>query len=110
MTKKEFGMLWSWYYSNDTQLSDVYKTWSSAKQAGYDYCLRRQKALDGFSGRICGANGWQFSYAFLFHLVNTKTGVVETWLEYHTANHCYHFMVTDESDYMEVIHDFFEVR
>ena len=110
MTEKQFGMLYEWYHSKARHLSDVYGTWSSAKQRGYDYCNGRRYTMQGFDARIPYANGWQFSYAFLYHVVNDETGVIETWMEYHTAHTRYNFFITDDSDYMETIHDFFEER
>lgn len=110
MTKKELGMLHGWYHAKARHLSDVYASWSGDKQRGYNNCNARRYSLNGFDARIPSANGWKFTYAFLFQVVNTTTGVIETWMEYDTADNIYHFFITDDSDYYDTIDSFFDGR
>lgn len=95
MTKKQKGMLWQYYHSNDTQLDDCYGHWSTAKSRAYDWCENKRIALHGYSERIPSHNTKQFTYAFMFDVVNAETGVIETWLDYETACNCYQFKIDD---------------
>lgn len=95
MTKKQKRMLWAWYNAKATKLSDCYSSWSDEKQEAFDWCTAKMKRYEGRMGCIPSHSGWKFTYAFIFEKVNPETAVVETWLDYETADASYEFMITD---------------
>lgn len=100
MTKKQKGMLWQYYHSNDTQLDDCYGRWSVYKQRAYDWCENERIKMCGRNERIPSHNSNFFSYAYLFDVVGAN-GECETWLRYHTYANCYTFRI----DYRHVAYD-----
>ena len=66
MTKAQERMYESYKRATATELSEVYGRYSTAKAQAMQYCKELQSNLNGFSGRICSANTFQFSYAFRY--------------------------------------------
>lgn len=89
MTKKQEGMLKSYKRATATDLWQVYDSWSQAKANALDYCHDLQRRLDGYDGRICSANTYQFTYAFRY--VDVDTG--HMCLCYCTAANDYKFAI-----------------
>ena len=64
---KEQNTLWNNYQrATARELHQVYSRCSQAKRDAMDRCRRIQAELEGYDGRICSANSWQFSYAFQY--------------------------------------------
>lgn len=79
-------------YLNSTarELHDVYGTYSAAKAGAMAYCRELQYDMNGYDGRICSANIFQFTYAFQY--VN-ESG--KKCLAYITARHNRFFEIED---------------
>ena len=58
-------------YCKGYTLSDVYDSWSAAKERAYDYCRRMYADLDGWNFCISGSNSMAFSVMFDFANPNT---------------------------------------
>lgn len=95
MTKKQEGMLYSYNRSSATELWHVYDNYSRAKENAMDYCRNLQYKLNGYDGRVTGANCFHFTYAFRFEHVNEETGACEEWLCYCTYANDYKFKIKD---------------
>lgn len=67
--------------SADTDLNDVYNTWSEEKEEAYNYCRKLCNDLEGTCFTIVSKNGWSFTVGFWFKYEN------ETYYCYITANH-----------------------
>lgn len=61
-------------YSEGVYLSDVYGTYSVAKEHAYNYCLRLCNEFNGWGFRIVGYNCMTFSVQFEF--VNPLNGCI----------------------------------
>lgn len=62
-----------------TYLSDVYGSWSGAKERAWRECYEKCNAVNGTNFHICSHNGWAFSVAWEF--INQETGEVMTQIE-----------------------------
>ena len=67
MNKKQQQMLWNVTHSNNTDLFDVYKSFSDDKRRAYYYCLNEMYNKDGFNFRITSANTFSFACGFLYY-------------------------------------------
>ena len=67
MTKKQQQMLWKVTHSNNTDLYDVYKSFSDDKRRAYDYCKYEMHRKDGFNFRVTSANCNFFCCGFLYY-------------------------------------------
>lgn len=92
MTKHQKMLVENYQRATARQLSDVYTTWSAAKERAYNWCINRMVSLNGFSGFICSANTFGFSFAFQYE----KDGKLR--LQYHTKDHEYDFEVDVEDE------------
>lgn len=66
MTKAQAALYSTYQQATTTDLSQVYGRYSYAKEQAMHYCHRLQAELNGYDGRICSANTFQFSYAFRY--------------------------------------------
>lgn len=67
MTKKQQQMLWNVTHSIDTNLLDVYKTFSIKKYLAFENCKDEMRRKDGFNLRITSVNTFSFSCGFLYY-------------------------------------------
>ena len=67
MTKNQQQMLWKVTHSNNTELFDVYKSFSDDKRRAYDYCKYEMHRKDGFNFRITSATCNFFCCGFLYY-------------------------------------------
>lgn len=58
-------------YCKGYTLSDVYDSWSAAKERAYDYCRRLCEDLNGWDFCITGSNCMTFSVMFDFEHPDT---------------------------------------
>lgn len=56
----------AYLYSDDYMLSQVYDSWSTAKQKAYDYCLNLARECDYLSYAIVSHNCFMFTFGFTF--------------------------------------------
>ena len=87
MTKKQEALLDNYRRATATKLADVYKSWSAAKERGWNYCENLRAQLGGYGVRVPSANTFQFTYAFRFMLNGQE------WLCYCTASNDYKFCI-----------------
>lgn len=75
--------------SSDVELSDVYGSYSRAKENAYEYCRAREREFGSYNGVITTYCIMFFTYAF--------TGVCEgkEWLIYITPSHDYAIELED---------------
>ena len=104
LTKKQYGMLWMYTHSDCVTFegdNGCYKSASIAKHAANRNCLADYDAHHGFKYRYCGHNCNFFSFAYLYHNIETDT----INLRYHTYVRVYDFPVMTASDwqYMKCI-------
>ena len=66
MTKAQKTMVENYKRATATDLWQVYGTFSESKSRAMDYCKELQYQMNGFGGRICSANTFQFTYAFQY--------------------------------------------
>ena len=67
MMKKMYeGFYENYKRATATELWEVYGTHSRAKDEAMQYCRELQYNMNGFDGRICSANTFQFTYAFQY--------------------------------------------
>ncbi len=88
MTKRQEQMLDNYRRASATELYEVYGRYSEKKREAFDRCRKLQATYDGWDGRICTANGWQFTYAFKFN-----NGYHQTCLCYITKDGEYEFPI-----------------
>ena len=69
-------------------LSDVYSRYSRAKENALQYCKELQYNMNGYDGRICSANTFQFTYAFQYMNESGK--------------HCLAYITRDNNRYFEI--------
>lgn len=62
-----------------TYLSDVYGSWSGAKERAWRECYEKCEAAHGWNFHICSHNGWAFSVAWEF--INPESDEVMTQIE-----------------------------
>lgn len=67
MTKKQQQMLWNVTHSNNTELCEVYKTFSQEKIIAFKACMLDCTRVSGFNFRITSANTFSFSCGFLYY-------------------------------------------
>lgn len=89
MTKKQEAMLQAYERATATELHDVYGRFSKAKVNAMEYCKALQRRLQGYGGKICSANTYQFTYAFKYPDFDTG----KTCLCYCTAVNDYKFPI-----------------
>ncbi len=87
MTKKQQQMLWQVTHSNNTDLFDVYKSFSADKRRAYYYCLNEMYRKDGFNFRITAANCSFFCCGFLYYDENKRLNC-----RYYTGRNTYDFI------------------
>lgn len=87
MTKKQQQMLWQVTHSNNTDLFDVYKSFSADKRRAYYYCLNEMYRKDGFNFRITSASGSFFCCGFLYYDENKHLRC-----RYYTGRNTYDFI------------------
>lgn len=87
MTKKQQQMLWNVAHSNNTELCDVYKTFSRDKYLAYERCKGEMYRKDGFNFRITSANTFSFSCGFLYYDENMRLKC-----RYYTSQNVYDFI------------------
>jgi len=90
MTKKQQAMVDSYRKATATSLREVYFSWSMKKEQAFDRCRAIQYELSGHDGRICSANSYQFTYAFLYE----KDG--KQYMCYRTATNDYRFCIEED--------------
>ena len=66
MTKRQEQMLDNYRRATATELHQVYGRYSEKKREAFERCRNIQATYGGYDGRICTANGWQFTYGFKF--------------------------------------------
>ena len=66
MTKAQAALFGTYKRATATDLWQVYGRYSRAKAEAMARCRQLQYELGGFDGRICSANSFNFSYAFLY--------------------------------------------
>ena len=88
MTNKQQKMLWKVTHSNNTNLYDVYKSFSDDKRRAFNYCLIQKYSENGFNFRITSANSFSFSCGFLYYDENKHLKC-----RYYTRENVYDFIV-----------------
>ena len=56
----------------NTELYQVYGSYSSNKVEAFEYCKRMEKDFDGWAGHIASYNKNEFTYNFLFEMNGKK--------------------------------------
>lgn len=69
--------------SADIKLSDVYDSWSAAKEYAYNYCTSLAKECDYEAYAIVSHNIYMFTFGFTFNCDG------HTWFAYITRGHDY---------------------
>ena len=87
MNKKQRQMLWKVTHSNNTDLFDVYKSFSDDKRRAYYYCIYEMHLKDGFNFRITSAISYSFSCGFLYYDENKHLKC-----RYYTSQNVYDFI------------------
>lgn len=77
-TQKEMGFINSYNSSTNYRLADVYGSYSQAKFRALCNCEQRMKDLNGYDGKITGANCYHFTYCFLYEEGENTVLNVET--------------------------------
>ena len=67
MNKKQQQMLWAVTHSNNTELCDVYKTFSQWKISAFKACMIDCARVSGFNFRITSATCNFFCCGFLYY-------------------------------------------
>lgn len=80
-------MLWNVTHSIDTNLLDVYKTFSSKKYLAFENCKDEMHRKDGFNFRITTANCSFFCCGFLYYDENKHLRC-----RYYTGRNTYDFI------------------
>ena len=70
------------------ELHEVYGKYSSAKASAMQYCKELQNNMNGYDGRICSANTFQFTYAFQY--INES------------GKHCLAYITAAQNRYFEI--------
>ena len=70
------------------RLSDVYDSYSYAKERAYDYCKALEEEFDGWNGGIVSHNTFTFTYMFDF--VHPETGEIMRAHITPAHNHAYY--------------------
>lgn len=91
MTKANKSFYNQYLNATARELHDVYGTYSKEKFEAMTYCKKLQYNMNGYDGRICSANTWQFTYAFQY--VN-EAG--KNCLAYITARHNRFFEIDED--------------
>ena len=87
MTKKQQQMLWNVTHSIDTNLFDVYKTFSQDKQIAFNSCRLDCARKKGFNFRITSVNTFSFCCGFLYYDENKHLRC-----RYYTSQNTYDFI------------------
>ena len=87
MPKKQHQMLWQVTHSNNTDLFDVYKSFSDDKRRAFYYCLNEMYSKDGFNFRITSATCNFFCCGFLYYDENKHLKC-----RYYTGRNTYDFI------------------
>ena len=66
MTKANARLYENYKRATASELWEVYGRHSRAKEQAMEYCRELQYNMNGWGGRICSANTFQFSYAFRY--------------------------------------------
>lgn len=91
MNKKISGFYNSYLNSAATELSDVYKSWSSDKASAYKRCKEECETNNGEGFRIVSANVYQFTCGYTYP--SPETG--ELRFRYYTANNVYDAVIDE---------------
>lgn len=70
---------------SDTELYNVFSTYSSYKESAMQYCKKMQYGLNGYNGHIVSHNTFIFTYTFEFE--NPDDGVL--YIAYITPSYDY---------------------
>ena len=87
MTNKQQQMLWKVTHSNNTDLFDVYKSFSEDKRRAFYYCLNEMYCKDGFNFRITSVTCNFFFCGFLYYDENKRLKC-----RYYTGRNTYDFI------------------
>ena len=87
MNKKQQQMLWKVTHSNNTDLFDVYKSFSQKKYRAFDNCIYEMRRKNGFNFRITSANTFSFSCGFLYYDEDKRLHC-----RYYTSQNTYDFI------------------
>lgn len=101
LTKKQYGMLWMYTHSDCVTFegyNGAYKSASVAKHAAKEHCMADYKEHHGFKYRYCGHNCFHFTFAYLYHNIETDT----INLRYHTHANVYDFPVITADEWQEL--------
>ena len=101
LTKKQYGMLWMYTHSDCVTFegyNGCYKSASIAKHAANRNCLADYDYHHGFKYRYCGHNCFFFTFAYLYHNIETDT----INLRYHTHANVYDFPVITADEWQEL--------
>jgi hypothetical protein len=66
MTKKQMAVYYNYLNSSDVRLSDVYGSYSYAKERAYEYCTALMVKKGGYGFRITSYNTFMFTACFQF--------------------------------------------
>ena len=88
MKKAYEGFYENYKRATATELSEVYGRYSAAKAQAMEYCKEMQHNMNGYDGRICSANTFQFTYAFKY--VNES------------GRNCLAYITRDHNRYFEI--------
>ena len=80
-------MLWNVTHSIDTNLFDVYKSFSDNKRRTFDYCMNEMRRKGGFNFRITSVTCSFFSCGFLYYDENKHL-----CCRYYTGKNTYDFV------------------
>ena len=87
MTKKQQEMLWKVTHSHNTDLYDVYKSFSDVKRHAFDNCIYEMHRKNGFNFRITSATPRFFCCGFLYYDENKRLNC-----RYYTGRNTYDFI------------------
>ncbi len=87
--KKQYERFYNQYkMATARELHDVYGRCSYAKEKAMQDCKELQYNMNGYDGRICSANSFQFTYAFQY--VNES------------GKHCLAYITAAHNRYFEI--------
>ena len=66
MKKQYEGLYENYKRATAKELREVYGTYSQKKEEAMRDCKELQYNMNGYDGRICSANTFQFTYAFQY--------------------------------------------
>lgn len=90
MTKKNQGLYENYLRavsSDDVYLSDVYGSYSTAKERAWNWCFTKMQSQNGYGFRIVSHNIMVFTCAWLY---DAEDG---THMNYETAQHSYDVLI-----------------